>query len=72
MDKSIKEYTLDDLRKAFEGGRKSVKPVLKCEPWGDMDFYADLEVITSFKEWMHINYNKQFKKEMLNGQSHKV
>jgi hypothetical protein len=30
--------TLDDLRKAFEGGRDSKKPVLKCEKYGDMDF----------------------------------
>jgi hypothetical protein len=26
------------IRKAFEGGRDSKKPVLKCEKYGDMDF----------------------------------
>ena len=57
-----KLYTLDDLRKAFEGGRKSVEPMLQFEEYGDMEPYAGIKIIQSFKEWMHINMNKQFKK----------
>ncbi len=60
MDHTVK-YTEDDLRKAFEGGRKSVKATLHFEPFGDMEPYAEIEIVQSFKEWMHINYNKQFR-----------
>jgi hypothetical protein len=51
----LASFTLDDLRKAFEGGRDK-KPVIKCEKYGDMDFYASSEIIKSFKTWMHENY----------------
>jgi hypothetical protein len=48
-------FTLDDLRKAFEGGRDSKKPV-KCEKYGDGFFCMQCEIIKSFKTWMHENY----------------
>lgn len=63
-DSSAKIFSIDDLRKAFEGGRDSKKPILKCESYGDMDFYASSEITKSFKTWKHENYknNKQTNK----------
>ena len=53
---SVRErYTLDDMRKAFEGGRDSKNPMLKCIKYGDNDFYASSEIVKSFEMWMHQN-----------------
>ena len=63
MEKDNKEtetkqctFTLEDLMKAFQGGRDSKNPILKCEQYGDMEFYASSEITKSFKTWMHENY----------------
>lgn len=42
MDNTLK-YTEDDLRKAFEGGRKSVKAILRFEHFGDMEPFNHLK-----------------------------
>ena len=49
-------FTLDDMRKAFLGGRDSVEAELKCERYGDMDFYASKKIVKSFKTFIHENY----------------
>ncbi len=49
-------FTVDDVRKAFEGGRNSVEAVVKYEPYGNMEEYASLKIVKSFKQWMHENY----------------
>ncbi len=49
-------FTLDDMRKAFEGGRDSIEAELKCERYGDMDFYASKKIVKSFKTFIHENY----------------
>lgn len=49
-------FTLDDMRKAFEGGRDSIEAELKCERYGDMDFYARKKIVKSFKTFIHENY----------------
>ena len=50
-------FTLDDMRKAFEGGRDSIEAELKCERYGDMDFYASKKIVKSFKTFIHENYH---------------
>lgn len=52
------EFTIDDLRNAFEGGRRSVEPTIGYEPWGNMEEYAKIKIVKSFKQWMHENYRK--------------
>jgi hypothetical protein len=50
-------FTLDDMRKAFEGGRDSVEAELKYENFGDRDAYASKKIIKSFKTFIHENYS---------------
>ncbi len=49
-------FTLDDMRKAFEGGRDSIEAELKCERYVDMDFYASKKIVKAFKTFIHENY----------------
>ncbi len=49
-------FTLDDIRKAFEGGRDSVEPEIGYEHFGDMEAYPKKKIVKSFKQWMHENY----------------
>ena len=50
-------FTLDDMRKAFQGGRDSVEAELRYEHFGDMDAYASKKIIKSFKTFIHENYS---------------
>jgi hypothetical protein len=49
-------FTLDDMRRAFEGGTDSIEAELKCERYGDMDFYASKKIVKSFKTFIYENY----------------
>ena len=49
----MENFTIDDMRKAFLAGRDSKEPILKCEPFGDMEEYASYRITQSFKEFMH-------------------
>jgi hypothetical protein len=49
-------FTLDDVRKAFEGGRDSVEADIGYEHFGDMEAYPKKKIVKSFKQWMHENY----------------
>ena len=53
----IGSFTLDDMRKAFQGGRDSVEAELRYEHFGDMDAYASKKIIKSFKTFIHENYS---------------
>jgi hypothetical protein len=53
---SVSSFTLDDLRKAFEGGRDSKNPMLKCIKYGDNNYYASSEIVKSFETWVYQNY----------------
>ena len=46
-----KKYTEEDLKNAFEGGRKSVSGIIKYENFGYMEPYASTEIDYGFKEW---------------------
>lgn len=50
-------FSIDDLRKAFEGGRDSVDAVIKYYHFGDMEEYASKEIVKSFKQYMHETYH---------------
>lgn len=49
-------FTIDDVRKAFEGGRDSVEADIGYEHFGDMEAYPKKKIVKSFKQWMHENY----------------
>ncbi len=49
-------FTIDDVRKAFEGGRDSVEAEIGYEHFGDMEAYPKKKIVKSFKQWMHENY----------------
>ena len=51
-------YSYEDMHKAFMAGRKSKEPKLKYEPFGNHEPYASFELIKSFKQFMHENYQK--------------
>ena len=63
----INSFTIDDMRKAFEGGRDSVEAVLRYERFGDMDAYASKNIIKSFKTFIHENY-----RQPLNSSKHDI
>lgn len=50
-------FTLDDVRKAFEGGRDSVEAEIGYEHFGDMEAYPKKKIVKSFKQWIHENYH---------------
>lgn len=49
-------FTIDDVRKAFEGGRDSVEAEIGYEHFGDMEAYPKKKIVKSFKQWIHENY----------------
>lgn len=50
-------FTLNNIRKAFEGGRDSVEAEIGYEHYGDMEAYPKKKIVKSFKQWMHENYH---------------
>lgn len=53
----IGRFTIDDVRKGFEGGIDSVEAEIDYEQFGDMEAYPKKKIIKSFKQWMHENYH---------------
>jgi len=51
-------FTIDDIRKAFQGGRDSVEAQIGYEDFGDMLPSAKKKIVKTFKRWIHENYNK--------------
>jgi hypothetical protein len=47
-----KQYTVDDLRKAFEAGQDSVKTKISYEDCGDRDAYAEKVCTRNFDQWL--------------------
>tara|TARA_R110000868_G_scaffold119513_3_gene317249 strand:+ start:762 stop:971 length:210 start_codon:yes stop_codon:yes gene_type:complete len=56
MSNSDRIFTIDDLRKAFEGGRDSVEATIAYREFGDWEEYPKKEIVKSFKQFMHENY----------------
>lgn len=56
MSSSEHKFTIDDLRKAFEGGRDSVEASLGYDHYDNMAAYPKKKIVKSFKQFMHENY----------------
>lgn len=58
MSNNKDSFTIDDLRKAFEGGRDSVEASLGYDHYDNMEAYPKKIIVKSFKQFMHENYRQ--------------